>query len=476
MPDAVPEIDNNDTDDSDDDDDDDLHDGSSAFQLQEYISLLIRLDVHDVEAITSLPGKDSDSSASEDQKEEKEGDKSVAVDKWCWIYEQLRRLAQDLTQPLITSLQQECTRQSCPEMKAGEWLYLCVAHGNEGSMEQCCAIDYILHTLDSATALLNSPRAFPSRLQIPPTSHRHFASLARRLGRIFAHAFFHHKEIFMQAEVESSLYRRFLALSEKFELVPPDFLPIPSDAFASAMGGDEDQGRDVPPPSLHSASLDPSHSSQMLHTDPEPSLSASSSSQHLSVDIDTRSPPGLAAEGSPRRMGRNRTDTMVPSEASSIIEELAARAAETPAELSLNSEDDLAPSLPTARPPAEDAIPPTEEEPSPEELPAEDEPQEVPEPKLEAAEDKSEPESSEKDSEVETTPSEPTAPEPSKVEDSTETEADAEVSAPPSSTEEVVQAESEDKADKDQTPSSPSASPETTELNDSADTAAPASA
>jgi hypothetical protein len=62
----------------------------SAFQLQEYISLLIRLDVHDVEAITSLPGKDGDASASDDQKEEKEGDKSVSVDKWCWIYEQLR--------------------------------------------------------------------------------------------------------------------------------------------------------------------------------------------------------------------------------------------------------------------------------------------------------------------------------------------------------------------------------------------------
>jgi hypothetical protein len=92
-----------------------------------------------------------------------------------------RRLAQDLSHPLITMLQQECTRASCPEMKAGEWLYLCVAHGNEGAMEvglsfgstaaqllifvqqQCCAIDYILHTLDSATALLNSPRAFPSR-------------------------------------------------------------------------------------------------------------------------------------------------------------------------------------------------------------------------------------------------------------------------------------------------------------------------
>ena len=46
-----------------------------------------------------------------------------------------RRLAQDLSHPLITMLQQECTRSTCPEMKAGEWLYLCVAHGNEGAME-----------------------------------------------------------------------------------------------------------------------------------------------------------------------------------------------------------------------------------------------------------------------------------------------------------------------------------------------------
>lgn len=42
----------------------------------------------------------------------------------------IRRLAQDLTYPLITNLQLECNRDTCPEMKAGEWLYLCVAHGN----------------------------------------------------------------------------------------------------------------------------------------------------------------------------------------------------------------------------------------------------------------------------------------------------------------------------------------------------------
>ncbi|EPQ53561.1 Mob1/phocein [Gloeophyllum trabeum ATCC 11539] len=141
----------------------------SAFQLQEYISLLIRSDPHDVEHIVSLPGKlaskekEGTPAEEEAKSEEKEGKSEITVDEACWIYEQLRRLAQDLTHPLITMLQQECTRSSCPEMKAGEWMYLCVAHGNDGAMEQCCAIDYILHTLDSATALLNSPRAFPSR-------------------------------------------------------------------------------------------------------------------------------------------------------------------------------------------------------------------------------------------------------------------------------------------------------------------------
>lgn len=83
----------------------------SAFQLQEYISLLIRKDVHDVDAIVSIPGKGRGRESSgqakgeesegkdadvEHQKEQenagvKEGEgKEVAVDEACWIYEQLR--------------------------------------------------------------------------------------------------------------------------------------------------------------------------------------------------------------------------------------------------------------------------------------------------------------------------------------------------------------------------------------------------
>jgi hypothetical protein len=86
------------------------------------------------------------------------------VDEACWIYEQLRsvscilhfwnyggtyfymRLAQDLSYPLITTLQRECTtRASSPEMEAGEWLYLCVAHGNDGAMEVCFVQITTLH-------------------------------------------------------------------------------------------------------------------------------------------------------------------------------------------------------------------------------------------------------------------------------------------------------------------------------------------
>ena len=73
----------------------------SAFQLQEYISLLIRLDVHDVQRIVSLPGKplnaqDTGTPLEELKNEEKDSDKDgkgdVTVDEPCWIYEQLRSI------------------------------------------------------------------------------------------------------------------------------------------------------------------------------------------------------------------------------------------------------------------------------------------------------------------------------------------------------------------------------------------------
>lgn len=68
----------------------------SAFQLQEYISLLIRLDVHDVDTIVSVPGKkdksenEGEESKNDEKEVERERKSEIAVDEACWIYEQLR--------------------------------------------------------------------------------------------------------------------------------------------------------------------------------------------------------------------------------------------------------------------------------------------------------------------------------------------------------------------------------------------------
>ncbi len=111
----------------------------------------------------------------------------------------------DLSTPWLSSLQHECSRQkhpsTCDAMNAGDWMYLCASHGEE---KQCCAIDYIVHTLDGTAALLNSPRHFPARTYIPTTSLRHFGSISRRLSRIFVHAKDHHRDVFDQCEVSRS--------------------------------------------------------------------------------------------------------------------------------------------------------------------------------------------------------------------------------------------------------------------------------
>src|SRR5258708_37058209 len=72
----------------------------SAFQLQEFISLTIRSDIHDVSAIISVPdsrnntegGGPDDSSVvlTEDSDGDRDTKSEFAVDEACWIYEQLR--------------------------------------------------------------------------------------------------------------------------------------------------------------------------------------------------------------------------------------------------------------------------------------------------------------------------------------------------------------------------------------------------
>ncbi|CAO3645675.1 unnamed protein product [Cunninghamella blakesleeana] len=155
------------------------------------------------------------------------------VDKQVWQYEHLRQVCLELNL-LVVALEHECTKENCPEMKADGWLYLCAAHP---STQSCPAIDYIIHTLNGATNLLNNSKYFPSRISVPEPSLKHFQSIARRLYRIFAHAYFHHREIYEFYENETSLYSRFLLFSRTYNLVPTELISIPdNDEY-----GDEDE-------------------------------------------------------------------------------------------------------------------------------------------------------------------------------------------------------------------------------------------
>ncbi|TPX63396.1 hypothetical protein SpCBS45565_g06671 [Spizellomyces sp. 'palustris'] len=184
----------------------------STFSVQQYIQNMVRNDASDVKKIVEVPeGQDRD----------------------LWRYELLRQVCQDLNN-FVVLLESECTASSCPEMKALEWLYLCAGHPNP---QQCSALDYIIHTLDSATALLNSQKYFPSRVSIPPTSLKHFSNVTRRLYRIFAHAWFHHREIFTEFEIESHLYARVLYMIKYFDIMPDDALVVPADACMTDVGG-----------------------------------------------------------------------------------------------------------------------------------------------------------------------------------------------------------------------------------------------
>jgi hypothetical protein len=153
-----------------------------------------------------------------------------------------------------------CSSQTCPEMRASEWQYLCAVHDPPKS---CCAIDYCNHTLDWAANVLTSPRNFPSRLALGGeggnigNSMKHLTNIFRRVYRIFAHAWFQHREIFWSVEGTYGLYILFKTVCDEYHLIPEESYTIP----AEAAGGQEESD------SSHISANDGSSQVQILRKD-----------------------------------------------------------------------------------------------------------------------------------------------------------------------------------------------------------------
>jgi len=179
-----------------------------SLAIPEYIQDLIREDASDIDRIYELPSSDTDP--------------------LIWQYEHLRQFVIEFNL-LLVALGDECTPETCPKMTASnEWQYLCAAHRKP---QDCAAIDYMTHTIDGSTALLTNAKHFALRTEVPPSNAKYFQSMARRLYRIFAHVYYHHRQIFDEIEADMHLCARFSHFVMRYRLMSPSMLLVPQDAY-----------------------------------------------------------------------------------------------------------------------------------------------------------------------------------------------------------------------------------------------------
>jgi hypothetical protein len=159
-----------------------------------------------------------------------------------WLYELGRFLIQK-TNAIIVALFADsppCSPLTCPEMRASEWQYLCAVHDPPKS---CSAIDYCCHTLDWAATTLTSSKMFPSRLglgsgntvgggndKVLQQQMKEITNIFRRVYRIYAHAWFQHRDMFWRVEAKSGLYVLFKTVCDEYGMIQPENYTIPAEA------------------------------------------------------------------------------------------------------------------------------------------------------------------------------------------------------------------------------------------------------
>lgn len=199
----------------------------SAFQLTEHLKALHYSLTHPEGSNSTIP-VDRDMALRLAQAPEN-------VDKTLWLYELCRLLTQKVNSIIVALFSDTppCSSLTCPEMRASEWQYLCAVHDPPKS---CCAIDYCCHTLDWAGNTLTSPKHFPSRLALgtdQSTQHsqqRQLTNIFRRVYRIFAHAWFQHREMFWKVEGRTGLYVFYKTVCDVYSLIPEDNYTVPAEA------------------------------------------------------------------------------------------------------------------------------------------------------------------------------------------------------------------------------------------------------
>ncbi|KAK6442260.1 hypothetical protein LTR95_001510 [Oleoguttula sp. CCFEE 5521] len=168
-----------------------------------------------------------------------------------WLYELARHLIQKTNGIIIALFTDDppCSPQTCFEMRASEWQYLCAVHDPPKS---CAAIDYCCHTLDWAASTLCNSKLFPSRLNLGTggtqgdkmlnQQMKEITNIFRRVYRIYAHAWFQHREVFWRVEGKTGLYVFFKTVCDVYGLIQQENYTIPPEA--EGLEPREEVGRD----------------------------------------------------------------------------------------------------------------------------------------------------------------------------------------------------------------------------------------
>ncbi|KAF2403417.1 Mob1/phocein [Trichodelitschia bisporula] len=214
----------------------DLTDINTPFQLTEHLQALYASLTHPPNSPTTIPITR--------QTATRLAQPPDGVDRYLWLYELCRFLCQKVNAILVALFADTppCSAATCNEMRASEWQYLCAVHDPP---KPCCAIDYCCHTLDWAANVLTSPKNFPSRLALGAmegaaggqAAHnagiqqlKQLTNIFRRVYRIFAHAWFQHRDMFWKVEGRTGLYVFFKTVCDVYHLIPEDNYTVPPQA------------------------------------------------------------------------------------------------------------------------------------------------------------------------------------------------------------------------------------------------------
>ncbi|UNI21718.1 hypothetical protein JDV02_007679 [Purpureocillium takamizusanense] len=227
-----------------------LNELDSAFQLQEHLAAL---HYHHTASGTQALTRASALQLAQPP---------PGIDRTLWLYELCRFLISQCNSLIVGFLfdTPPCSANTCPEMRASEWQFLCAVHEQPKS---CCAIDYCCHTLDWAANVVSDQKIFPSRFVVLNDPHsknfgiKSLVNVFRRLHRIFAHAWFQHRSVFWTVEGQTGLYVFFKTVCDLYDLLPAENYKLPPEA-EGLDGLQQEQEVENPPPSI----LKPSPSQQ----------------------------------------------------------------------------------------------------------------------------------------------------------------------------------------------------------------------